>query len=199
MQGVAFFEFVEQGCLVDLLELFNFLKMLKLKRFLGKGDSDGEEETPKIKLISYECIQTICYHIRLVLTYFVNCQQILMTFTKPTIMDLIKEDGVYESVQEYYVNYIFRLVSVLTSREKKSSKKKSKSEDEGQNLGSSLIDDSPQKSSPIKDESDAKQSNDTMLKNLKSSSGEFEGSEHFKPLFEKLSLTAQLYENRDLR
>lgn len=56
MQGVAFFEFIEQGCLVDLLELFNFLKLLKLKRYLGKGDSDGEEEAPKIKLISYECI-----------------------------------------------------------------------------------------------------------------------------------------------
>lgn len=73
MQGVAFYEFVEQGCLVDLLELFNFLKMLKLKRYLGKGDSDSDDEMPKIKLISYECIQTICFHIRIVLTYFVNC------------------------------------------------------------------------------------------------------------------------------
>ena len=33
-----------------------------------------------------------------------------MTFSKPTITDLIKEDGVYESVQEFYVNYIFRIV-----------------------------------------------------------------------------------------
>jgi hypothetical protein len=58
MQGVAFYEFVEQGCLVDLLELFNFLKMLKLKRYLGKGDSEAgpDDEAPKIKLISYECI-----------------------------------------------------------------------------------------------------------------------------------------------
>ena len=111
LQGVAFFEFVEQGCLVDLLELFNFLKLLKLKRFLGKkGDSDSEDEVPKIKLISYECIQTICYHIRAVLTYIVNCQYTIMTFSKPTITDLIKEDGVYESVQEFYVNYIFRIV-----------------------------------------------------------------------------------------
>lgn len=68
-----------------------------------------------------------------------------MTFTKPTIIDLIKEDGVYESVQEFYVNYVFRIVSVLTTRDKKPNKKKnSKSEDEGQNAsGSSLIDDSP--------------------------------------------------------
>ena len=37
-----------------------------------------------------------------------------------------------------------------------------------------------------------------MLKIVKTSA-EFDFSDHFKPLIEKLSLTAKLYENRDLR
>lgn len=80
-----------------MLELFNFLKMLKLKKYLGKADSDTEEDTPKIKLISFEYIQNICYNVRLVLTYFINCAQTLITFNKPTLTDMIKQDNVYES------------------------------------------------------------------------------------------------------
>ena len=132
------------------------------------------------------------------MTYFINCAQTLITFNKPSLTELIKQDNVYESQQEFFANYILKIVSVLTSREKKSSKKKCKSEDEGPNLGTSLADDFQEKPSPVKDERDLKESKDTMFKIVKQpSSADF--SDIFKPYFEKLSLTAQLYENRDLR
>lgn len=140
---MAFFEFVEQGCFVDLLELFNFLKMLKLKKYLAKGDGELEEP-PKIKLVAYECIRSICFQVRSVLTYFLSCSSTLMTFSRPTLTDLLKDDGVYDSVQDFYVNFVFQMVSSLASREKKARKQELEDEpskaQENPNA-SSLLDD----------------------------------------------------------
>ena len=135
---MAFFEFVEQGCFTELLDLFNFLKSLKLKQHLGKEAAE-EKDQPKVKLIAIDCIQSICYQARSVVSAFINCSPSLLTFNKPTLTDLLQKDGVYESVQDFFVNFIFQMVSSLTSREKKSRKEEHKTH--GSNLmASSLID-----------------------------------------------------------
>ena len=70
-------------------------------------------------MFTYDRIQSICLQIRQVLADFLHCSSALMTFTRPTLVDLLKDDGVYESVQDFYVNFIFQMVASMTSREKK--------------------------------------------------------------------------------
>jgi hypothetical protein len=152
--------------------------------------------------------------IRQVLVDFLHCSSALMTFSRPTLVDLLKDDGVYESVQDFYVNFIFQMVASLTSREKKA--RKSEHEDEPSKAqekpnASSLLEDAQLQSSLVdKDEPDVKsedneksksQANEPSGKIVKSASEKAlqSAAGSYQAEFERLSITSALYENRDLR
>jgi len=105
MSGITFYEFVEQGCLTQLIKIFNTIKKLPIKQCSLETDP-----AKQIRFIAVDCIQSINKQLRNVLTHFINCSQQLTTAFAPTMPELIKEDGVYDSTQHFFVNYVHQML-----------------------------------------------------------------------------------------
>jgi hypothetical protein len=106
LAGITFYHFVEDGCLANLIKIVNVLKDFKILELSFKKDN-GQ----KIKYIAVDCISSINKKLHNVLTHFVNCSPYLTSATLPKMEEVIKEEGVYESTQHFFVNYVHQLMT----------------------------------------------------------------------------------------
>lgn len=72
LSGITFYEFVEQGCLRQLIRIYTILRTFSLQRL-----SIEKDEHKQIRFISVDCIQSINRQIKNVLSHFINCSQVL--------------------------------------------------------------------------------------------------------------------------
>ena len=68
LSGITFYEFVEQGCLRQLIRIYSILRTFSLQRL-----SIEKDEAQQIRFISVDCIQSINRQIKNVLSHFINC------------------------------------------------------------------------------------------------------------------------------
>ena len=108
MSGITFYQFVEQGCLAQLIKIFNIIKKLEIKQRSLETDP-----AKQIRFIAVDCIQSINKQLKNVLTHFINCSQVLTSAFTPSMPDLIKEDGVYDSTQHFFANYVHQMLEQL--------------------------------------------------------------------------------------
>ena len=106
--GITFYEFVQNGCLSQLVKIFNIVKKISIKKH-GKELDVAKQ----IKFIAVDCIQSINRQLKSVLTQFICCSAQLVTATAPTMPVLIKDAGLYDSPQHFFSNYLHNLVQQL--------------------------------------------------------------------------------------
>ena len=106
--GITFYEFVQKGCLAQLIKIFNNAKTISIKKH-----SKEQDKSKQIKFIAVDCIQSINKQLKSVLTQFICCSPQLVSASAPTMPNLIKEAGLFDSPQHFFANYIHNLVQQL--------------------------------------------------------------------------------------
>ena len=112
LNGIVFYHYIEEGCLTNVIKVFNFLKTFQIHQMSLQRDP-----THQITYIAVNCIQSICQQIRSVLVEFINCSQNLTSAQYPTIEEVIRDEGVYESSQQFFGNYIANMVKAFVGSE----------------------------------------------------------------------------------
>lgn len=112
LSGITFYKFYEKQCLSRLIKIFNICKNISIQKFKNASDSSGQ-----IKMISVDCIQSINKQLKAVMLHFISCSQSLIASQSPSITEIIKDEGLYDSPQHFFANYFYQLVYLLVIEE----------------------------------------------------------------------------------